>query len=107
MAVADRVFDKEHKLLAEFDNRYIRQGTNSRPITIKETEKKKPILRKLVNKSISPTEIMGASSIAKYLRELGRRCGYQDDLTSYSFRRGFANSVEGTGTSSPQVLKRC
>jgi hypothetical protein len=106
LAVADDVFET-HTCLADFDDRWIQQGTNSRRIRIKEDKKDIPILRKLIGTKISPTEIMGATSIACYLRDIGRRCGYQDDLTSYAFRRGFANGVEGMRTPSLQILKCC
>lgn len=94
LALPDEVF-VEYNDPAEFDKRWIRTGTNSRQYHIKEDKMELPILRKLEGNKISETEIMSATSIGKYLRQLGERCGYEEPLTYYTFRRGFGNGVEG------------
>jgi len=37
---------------------------------------------------------MTASSMHHHIRELGRRCGYKDNISGYYFRRGFANGID-------------
>jgi hypothetical protein len=94
MALEDEVF-VAYKNLADFEDRWIRDGANSREIRIKEDKKMLPILRKLKGNIISSDQIMTATSISNYLKLLSKRCGYEEAITCYAFRRGFANGVEG------------
>jgi hypothetical protein len=94
LALADKVFVGNNDP-ADFDNRWIREGTNSREIRIAEDKKPLPILRRLGGTTISADKIMTAGSMSKYMTQLGERCGYVERVTCYGFRRGFANGVEG------------
>jgi hypothetical protein len=94
LALEDKVF-VGYNDPADFDDRWIREATNSREIRIAEDKKPVPILRKLVGATISADKIMTAGSICKYMTQLGERCGYEEPVTCYGFRRGFANGVEG------------
>jgi hypothetical protein len=94
MAVKDKVF-VERVDAKYFEDRWIREGTNSRTIRIADDKKSLPILRKLDGTKISADRIMGAVSVSKYLKLLSERAGYKDTVTCYSFRRGFANALEG------------
>jgi hypothetical protein len=94
LALADKAF-VDYNDPADFDNRWIREGTNSREIRIAEDKRTLPILRRLVGTTISADKIMTAASIGNYMKQLGERCGYVEPVTCYGFRRGFANGVEG------------
>jgi hypothetical protein len=94
MAVADEVFMVQ-ETLADFDKRSIGKTASSRQFAIKEGKKNLPLCRALEGKKISDDKMMSASSLAQYIKDLGQRCGYQETLTCYSFRRGFGNEIEG------------
>jgi hypothetical protein len=59
----------------------------------------RPVFRKLdstINGWVkSETEPMTYSKYAFYLNRLGRDAGFEDKLTSYCFRRGCANAIDG------------
>ncbi|KAF2872039.1 hypothetical protein BDV95DRAFT_493419 [Massariosphaeria phaeospora] len=94
LALADEVF-VQCKDPADFEDRWIQDGCNSRQFRIREDKQELPILRKLDLYKISEDRIMSATSVGTYLRSLGQRCGYSQDVTCYAFRRGFANGVDG------------
>jgi hypothetical protein len=60
---------------------------------------KRPVFRKSVwttNGWVkSKTEPMTYSKNAFYLNRVGRDAGFEDKLTSYCFRRGCANAIDG------------
>jgi hypothetical protein len=94
MAVEDKVF-VESVDAKYFEDQWIREGTNSRKIYIADDKKSSPILRKLDGTKISADQIMGAISVSRYIKLLSERGGYEDTITFYAFRRGFANALEG------------
>jgi hypothetical protein len=60
---------------------------------------KRPVFRESVGTMNgwvkSMTEPMTYSKYAVYLNRLGRDSGFEDKLTSYCFRRGCANAIDG------------
>ena len=60
---------------------------------------KRPVFRRPVRPSgcwvKSKTEPMLYSAYAFYINRLGRKTGFEDELTSYCFRRGTANAIDG------------
>ncbi|KAF1937317.1 hypothetical protein EJ02DRAFT_437966 [Clathrospora elynae] len=94
MALADGVF-VDQKIPADFVHRPIKKTANSREIHIRDDKKDLPVLRKLQGNSISLDQIMSAHSMLDYLKSLCSRCGYKGTVTCYSFRRGFANAIDG------------
>lgn len=60
---------------------------------------KRPVFRKPVRATgcwvKSKTEPMAYSAYAFYINRLGRNTGFEDELTSYCFRRGTANAIDG------------
>jgi len=97
MALEDKVF-VEHKDVTDFQDRWIRRGTNSRKTCIADDKKALLVLRKLDNKKTSADQIMSAGSVSSYIKQLGERGGYEDTITCYALRRGFANAHEGKPT---------
>jgi hypothetical protein len=93
-ALADDVFVHQ-KSPADFANRYLRPSANSRLFSIYPEKQTLPVIRKLEGRRISAHRILAGSSMNPYLTALGERAGYQDRITGYVFRRGFANGIEG------------
>jgi hypothetical protein len=94
LALADEALD-DHNTLGTFERRFIRETANSKCFPIRKDKKNLPILRKVEGNQISSTKIWTASSLVTFLKSLGERCGYQDPVSCYAFRRGFANRIEG------------
>ncbi|KAF1352467.1 hypothetical protein BDV97DRAFT_282815, partial [Delphinella strobiligena] len=68
--------------------------TDPSRIHIRESMLEIPILRSTSRAGrVSDGEILGTGSLNYLLRNLGQRAGYKDVLTSYCFRRGFANEL--------------
>jgi hypothetical protein len=58
-----------------------------------------PIMRGVTpSGAISETKIWTYTCFSKQLKGLGQRAGYRDTLSSYCFRRGYANAIEGMTT---------
>jgi hypothetical protein len=66
---------------------------------------KRPVFRKPVRPAgcwvKSKTEPMLYSAYAFYINRLGRNTGFEDELTSYCFRRGTANAIDGRHRTPP------
>jgi hypothetical protein len=60
---------------------------------------KRPVFRRSVRTVKgwvkSKTESMNYSTYALYIDRLGKDTGFEDKLTSYCFRRGTANGIDG------------
>jgi hypothetical protein len=65
-------------------------------IAIKAGKEKVPVLRRWVlgRREVSPTEILTADTLNTMCAELGNRAGYQQKLSAYCMRRGFANKID-------------
>ncbi|KAH7047635.1 hypothetical protein B0J12DRAFT_756324, partial [Macrophomina phaseolina] len=88
LAVADGAIQMSDVLSKE----KITTGKKSDPIHIKDSVADVPILRAIENQSrISQDRILKYSSLNHFLSQLGKRAGYEDNLTSYCFRRGAGN----------------
>jgi hypothetical protein len=75
------------------------QGMSAIKVHWKQEWLKRPVFRRsvrVVNGWVkSKTEPMTYPTYAFYLDRLGRDAGFEDKLTSYCFRRGTANAVNG------------
>jgi hypothetical protein len=75
------------------------QGMSAIKVNWKEEWLKRPVFRRSVRTVSgwvkSKTEPMTYPTYAFYLDRLGRNTGFEDQLTSYCFRRGTANAVNG------------
>lgn len=70
-------------------------GQFARVVPIRESKAEMPIFRRAnPSGSISEDSILTATTLAKYLQQLGERAGYQDRLTPYAFRRGHGNTLD-------------
>jgi hypothetical protein len=60
---------------------------------------KRPVFRKSVRTMTGPvkskTEPMTYSTYCSYIDRLGKDTGFEDKLTTYCFRRGTANAIDG------------
>jgi hypothetical protein len=60
---------------------------------------KRPVFRKSVRPMTGPvksqTEPMTYSTYCSYIDRLGKDTGFEDKLTTYCFRRGTANAIDG------------
>jgi Protein of unknown function (DUF3435) len=76
------------------------QSMSAIKVNWKEEWLKRPLFRRSVRTVSgwvkSKTEPMTYPTYAFYLDRLGRDTGFEDKLTSYCFRRGTANAVNGT-----------
>jgi hypothetical protein len=98
LALADDVF-VHLKTPAAFDDRWMSSTTRSRVIEIHKDKRSLPILRKTEQNRISSTKIVSAMSSNALLQDICQQCGYTEPVTTYTFRRGFANKAEGEFTS--------
>lgn len=95
LALADDVF-VEQKTPEDFENRWIRPTANSRIFEIKDEKKNLPIFRKVEGTKISSDRIMTAVSSSALIKDICEQCGYKEPVTTYTFRRGVANKLEGS-----------
>lgn len=76
------------------------QGMTAMKVHWKPEWLKRPVFRRSVRPLgawvKSKTEPMPYSSYAFYINRLGKDAGFEDELTSYCFRRGTANAIDGT-----------
>ena len=95
LALADDVF--AHHVSAEsLDNRWVPSTAGSRMFAIREDKKSLPIFCKMLpGGAVSGTEIMSAMSTNNFLKEICDECGYTEPVTTYTFRHGVANKMEG------------
>jgi hypothetical protein len=94
LALADDVFVTQ-KTPEDFETRYVCSSANSRSFDIKRSKKDVPVFRKIEGKRVSETAIMTAGSSNALIKEICESCGYMEPVTTYTFRRGVANKVEG------------
>lgn len=97
MALADDVFT-DIRTPSDLDDRSrcLDPRAGSYEFRIKPEKADIPVLRQISReKMVHPTKIITGSSLNHHLRDLGYRCGYKENITSYAFRRGFANGMEG------------
>ncbi|KAF9638820.1 hypothetical protein BFW01_g9717 [Lasiodiplodia theobromae] len=95
-AIADGAIDQTDVL----NEKRIAPGMKSERIHVKEAVAEVPILRAIENQcKISSTRILKYSSLNHFLGQLGKRAGYEDNLTSYCFRRGAGNQFDENVTS--------
>ncbi|KAF2729022.1 hypothetical protein EJ04DRAFT_448155, partial [Polyplosphaeria fusca] len=95
MALADGAFEGP-KSVKDFSYRSLPPPTaRSKLYRIRADKCKIPVIRATQGASIHPSRMLSACILHQHLQKLGQRCGYQDDITSYAFRRGFANGIEG------------
>ena len=95
LALADDIFvdDVSPKSL---DNRWIPPTAGSRVFAIKPEKRDIPIIRKMMpNGETHPREIWSAMSVNTVLGQVCLDAGYTEPVTTYSFRRGVANNMEG------------
>jgi hypothetical protein len=75
------------------------QGMKAMKVHWKPEWLKRPVFRRSVRPMgtwvKSKTEPMPYSAYAFYINRLGRNTGFEDELTSYCFRRGTANAIDG------------
>ncbi|KAG9232492.1 FluG domain-containing protein [Amylocarpus encephaloides] len=87
------------------------EGMSAFKVHWKEEWLKRPVFRRSVwtaNGWVkSKTEPMPYSTYNFYINRLGRNAGFEDQLTSYCFRRGTANAVNGAASDSvrDQVMR--
>lgn len=101
LALADEVFQKQDTA-QHFTLRLMIPTARCRRFRIRDDKRELPIIRMLEGTAIHPTKILTASALHHVLVDLGQRCGYQETITCYAFRRGFANGIEGKSTA-PKV----
>lgn len=97
LALADDVFI-QHKSPEDFENRWIRPTAILRSFNIKEDKRRLTVFRKTVGKRILETKIITACSSNALIKDICKQCGYAEPVTTYTFRRGVANKVEGNCT---------
>jgi hypothetical protein len=75
------------------------QGMRAMKVHWKPEWLKRPVFRRSVRPMgawvKTKTEPMPYSVYAFYINRLGRNTGFEDELTSYCFRRGTANAIDG------------
>jgi len=75
------------------------QGMKAMKVHWKPEWLKRPVFRRPVRPMAawekSKTEPLPYSAYAFYINRLGRNTGFEDELTSYCFRRGTANAIDG------------
>jgi hypothetical protein len=94
LALADDVFVQQ-KAPEEFEDRWIGTTATSRTFEISDDKKRLPIFRKLEGKQVSSSAIMTACSSNALIKDICEQCGYTEPVTTYTFRRGVANKLEG------------
>jgi hypothetical protein len=97
LALADDVFVQQ-KAPEEFEDRWIGTTATSRTFEISDDKKRLPIFRKLEGKRVSSSAIMTACSSNALIKDICEQCGYTEPVTTYTFRRGVANKLEGNRT---------
>lgn len=81
-------------------------GQFSQAVAIRPECEEVPIFRRTTSSgSVSVDEILTATTLAKYLQQLGERAGYKERLTPYAFRRGHGNVLDST--ESPNTMFQC
>jgi hypothetical protein len=99
-AIADDVFEDIHSAeqLSHITAQLEHQGSLTRKIALKMKKDKEnmPVHRSLVlpDGSVHPSAMMKANRIIELVKDLGERFGYQGAISPYSFRRGFANTID-------------
>ncbi|KAF9733691.1 hypothetical protein PMIN04_012523 [Paraphaeosphaeria minitans] len=93
-AMADEAFEPWFTW-EEIDRRTLSPSAASRCYPIRKQVQDIPVIRAACGTAIHPTRILSASALHHLLVEFGQRCGYKLPLTCYSFRRGFANGIQG------------
>jgi hypothetical protein len=94
LAVADGAFTGLGSA-ADFDRIRYQEGRLNRQLTVKDSMRKVPVLRRLqVDRVISPNLIIPAEKISLMMKELGHRAGYTEDFVPYAIRRGFGNTID-------------
>lgn len=91
------------------------QGMKAMKVHWKPEWLKRPVFRRSVRHigawMKSETEPMLYSAYAFYINRLGKDTGFEDELTSYCFRRGTSNAVDGMPPMKPAhprlILCRC
>ncbi|KAF2802032.1 uncharacterized protein BDZ99DRAFT_483318 [Mytilinidion resinicola] len=92
-ALADDVYDDLSNITSSMK---LPQSANSHTFQMKAGKEHLPVCRRAKrNGSISPDRIMTGSLLWKYLKDVGYRCGYKEQLSGYAFRRGCGNQLEG------------
>jgi hypothetical protein len=94
LALADDVF-VHYKAPEDFENRWMSTTATSRELHIRDDKKNIPIFRKAEGSQISSTLIMAATSTNYFVKDICEQCGYPEPVTTYTFRRGMANNMEG------------
>lgn len=92
LAILDGAVDESDIL----SNKPVTLGKKSDIIRMNDGFTDVPILRAIENQSrILQDRILKYSSLNHFLSQLGKRAGYEDNLTSYCFRRGASNKFNG------------
>ena len=99
-ALRDDAILVEGYMTAEpFFNTNLQNPVPAIPIHWKPSMLKVPVFRRSVQTATryekSMTEPMPYSTYAFYLERLGEDTGFEEKLTSYCFRRGLANAING------------
>lgn len=94
LALADDVF-VHVKSPEELGDRWMNRTARSRIIEIKAEKRHLPILRRIEDKKVSESQIMSAPALNSLVKDICEQCGYTENVTACTFRRGFANKVEG------------
>jgi hypothetical protein len=99
-ALTDGVF-KDVTSYAEMKEKKIPPGSTQYVFQYKTSLSDLPIMRGVTpSGAISETKIWTYNCFSKQIKGLGQRAGYRDTLSSYCFRRGYANAIEGMSTTS-------
>jgi hypothetical protein len=94
LALADKVLEG-CDTFADVKAKEVPAGSESCHYRYKQDVALKPILRTVEpDRSVSSDKILTYSCFSSLIKSLGQRAGYQERLSSYSFRRGYGNAIK-------------
>ena len=105
LALADDVFVQQ-KAPEEFEDRWIGTTATSRTFEISDDKKRLLMFRKLEGRRVSSSEIMTACFSNALIKDICEQCGYTEPVTTYTFRRGVANKLEGNRPHQRLIISR-
>jgi hypothetical protein len=94
-ALADRVFE-DVESIDDMESREIPPGASRYTFRYRSGKDTQPIMRGVrPDGTISDNNIWNYNCFSNQIKSLGQRAGYEDRLSAYCFRRGYANAIQG------------
>jgi hypothetical protein len=94
-ALADRAFE-DAESIDEMESKEIPPGATRYTFRYRSGKETLPIMRGVCpNGTISDKNIWNYNCFSNQIKSLGQRVGYEDRLSAYCFRRGYANAIQG------------